>query len=60
MADVVQKAITANNLKNGSATVFVNKLGAAQVLDPDKNKVPTLAEVEADLTNRFDNPNYYG
>lgn len=60
MADVVQKAITANDIKQGSATVFVNKQGGSKILPPDKNKAPTLAEVEADLTNRFDNPKYYG
>lgn len=53
MADVVQKAITANDLKNGSAIVGVNKLGTIQALSPDLNEVPVLAQVEADLTYEY-------
>jgi hypothetical protein len=60
MADVMQKAIIANDIRNGSALAGVDKKGNKQVLVPSINIVPTAASVEAEYTNRFDDVSYYG
>ena len=59
MADAAQKAITSQIVKNGVATVYVNKFGVAQELQPKKNKVPNLTSVDAKYDARFDDVRYY-
>ncbi len=58
MADVAQKSINANNVKSGTATVKTNNSNY-QKLDANPDKSPTIADIEDDLTNRFDDPTYY-
>lgn len=58
MADVIAKAKSANAIYNGSAVVYVSKMGVIQVRHPDLNQGVDTTAVEAKYTNRFtDNPN---
>lgn len=59
MADVAQKCISNNPIKNGDAVVWVSKTGTIQKVDPQLNKVTDVTDIEAKYTNRFDDPNYY-
>jgi|LakMenEpi03Aug12_release.lakeMendotaPanAssembly.Ray.scaffolds.fasta_scaffold269516_2 hypothetical protein len=58
MPDVAQKSIDANPIKSGTAVVKTTNT-RYQDVDPVDNKSPTIAAMEADLTNRFDDPTYY-
>ncbi len=59
MADVAQKCISNNPIKNGDAVVWVSKTGTIQKVDPQLNKVTDVSVIEAKYTNLFDDPNYY-
>lgn len=59
MADVIQKAITGNSIKNGSSTAGVDKKGNKQVLNPDIIKAVDVTGVDARYDGRFDDIRYY-
>lgn len=59
MADVVQKVISANVVKNGSALATVNKQGTTQTVDPEILTDDSLTRTENRLTGRFDDTSYY-
>jgi len=54
MADVVQRCIAANDVKNNNIVVAVNKNGVNQSKQRGYNYAPVLAEVESKLTDRYD------
>lgn len=56
MADVYQKCITANNIKNNSVISTVSKNGVIQSKQRGKNE---LTDLDAKLTDRFDDVSYY-
>ena len=67
MADVVIKAISGNNILNGSAMVYIPKVGALagdkSYMTPNGTNTITgstyLTNVENRYTTRFDDPTYY-
>ena len=61
MADVLKKAITSNDLKNGSLLVSTNKFGTItnHVIDPKINKTDTVIDQSGILDSRFDDIGYY-
>ncbi len=59
MANDITKAISANELKNGTAVVTCSRVGEYSVLNTYVKNTPTLAAIEAKYDNRFDDPSYY-
>jgi len=65
MADVMVKVISANDIKNGSATIHVDKFGTSQQLDVSSpnvsgiNQAPNPSGALSKYTNRFDDITYY-
>lgn len=59
MADVVQKVITANDVKNGGAIANVDKLGNIQVVYPEVLADTNLTRTENKLATRYDDVSYY-
>lgn len=61
MADVMQKAINANDIKRGY--VVIKTGGGKGILSyagvPGLQTLDTAAQVEAKLTDRMDDPRYY-
>jgi len=53
MADVIQKAISANDIVQGAAIVAVNKLGNYQNIDPQTTDPVDIDGVESKYTERF-------
>lgn len=54
MADVTQKAVTANNVTNGKAVAAVDKKGNKQALAPvPELHVPSVTQLESKYTDRF-------
>ena len=60
MANVAQKAISANDIENGDALATVNQQGTAQSLDRHEYETNSLTKINAVLGDRLDNPTYYG
>lgn len=61
MADVLQKVITGNDYKNGTAVVSVDKLGVVtnHTVDTVFNQTSQIATQSGILDTRFDNVGYY-
>lgn len=61
MADVLQKSITSNDLKNGTIVVSTNKFGTLtnHVVDPKINQTETVLNQSGVLDTRFDDTTYY-
>ena len=61
MADVLQKSITSNDLKNGTIVVSTNKFGTLinHVVDPETNQTETVLNQSGVLDTRFDDTTYY-
>jgi pyrimidine operon attenuation protein/uracil phosphoribosyltransferase len=61
MADVLQKVITGNNFKNGTAVVSIDKLGivANHTLDTTVNQTSQITVQSGVLDSRFDDVGYY-
>lgn len=59
MADVIQKIISGNDIKNGSAVITADKRGNYQSITPDILENQSLTVTEAKYTTRFDDPSYY-
>lgn len=60
MADVAQKAIAANGVKNG--TIMVKSGGAPtrfQTINPTINQYLSAADMETKWGNRFDNSDFH-
>jgi len=57
MADCVTTAVSGEPIKNNSSSV----LWSYTVITSDNgiNKIIPLAKIETDLTDRFDDPDYY-
>jgi hypothetical protein len=59
MAIDIQKSITANAIKNGTAVVSCLRTGEYQTLDTAVKNTPTINSIESKFDNRFDDPAYY-
>lgn len=59
MSDVIQKIITANDVKNGSTVITADKRGNYQHIVPDILENQSLTPVESKYSVRFDDVNYY-
>lgn len=59
MADVAQKAVSANAVKNGDAVVGVDKIGNSHTLAPKIYAPISVEEMEAWLTDKYDSVVYY-
>lgn len=53
MADVIQKAISANNIVQGAAVVAVNEMGSYQNVDPQNTDAVDTDLIESKYTGRF-------
>jgi hypothetical protein len=58
-SDVVQKVIQANTIKQGIAVVSVQRNGAQVTEETYVESRVSLAEIDANLSTRFDDPTYY-
>lgn len=61
MANDINKAISANPIKNGTAVVSCKVTGptSKDLLNSSVKNTPTIGEIEAKYDNRFDDPAYY-
>jgi len=61
MADVLQKVITGNGFKNGTAVVSIDKLGVIinHTLDTTNNQTSQIPIQSGILDSRFDDIGYY-
>lgn len=59
MANDINKAISANAIKNGTSIVSCSRTGEYSVLDTYVKNTPTISDIEAKYDNRFDDPAYY-
>jgi len=59
MADIARKAISANDIFNGSVIVFTADKLAYNKIEPTINKVTPVAQLESRYTDRWDDVRYY-
>lgn len=59
MANDINKAISANPIKNGTILVSCSKTGEYSKLETYVKNTPTITDIENKYDNRFDDPSYY-
>lgn len=59
MAIDIQKSISANPIKNGTAIVSCTFVGEYSTLDAAVKNIPTISSIENKYDERFDDPSYY-
>lgn len=59
MANDINKAISANVIKNGTSIVSCSRTGEYSVINTYVKNTPTISDIEAKYDNRFDDPAYY-
>jgi hypothetical protein len=60
MANDIQKSVSANTIKNGTAIVATcARNGNYKTLDTYVSNKPTISDIESKYDNRFDDPSYY-
>lgn len=59
-ADIVQKVVQANTIKQGIAVMGVTPLGTKTTEETYVESRVSLAEIDTNLSTRFDDPTYYG
>ena len=59
MANDIIKAISANELKNGTSVVSCSRTGEYSVLNTYVKNTPTITDIQDKYDNRFDDPSYY-
>ena len=59
MADIIQKCISGNDVREGSVTAGVSQAGHKQVLRRVNEKTISIQRIEDKLTNRLDDITYY-
>ena len=61
MADVLQKVIDGNDIKNGTAVVSIDKLGVItnHIVDTTNNQTSQVISQSGILDTRFDDVGYY-
>ena len=59
MANDINKAISANPLKNGTTLASCSMTGEYSVLNTYVKNTPSINDIESKYDNRFDDPAYY-
>jgi len=59
MANDIAKAISGNNIKNGSIVTNTLFTGQYKTYNYYVKNTPTLTDIQAKYTDRFDDPSYY-
>jgi hypothetical protein len=59
MANDINKAISANPLKNGTTVVTCLNTGEYSTLDTYVKNTPTISDIEDKYEDRFDDTTYY-
>lgn len=59
MANDINKAISANPLKNGTTLVSCTMTGEYSVLNTYVKNTPSITDIESKYDNRFDDITYY-
>lgn len=59
MANDITKAISSNELKNGTGVVTCSRTGNYSVLNTYVKNTPTIVDIQAKFDFRFDDPSYY-
>lgn len=59
MANDINKAISANPIKNGTVLVSCTTTGEYSVLDNAVKNTPTITDIQSKYDSRFDDPSYY-
>lgn len=59
MAIDIQKAITSNNIKNGTLLTMCQITGEYITNNNAVNNLPSITDIEDKYDNRFDDPSYY-
>ena len=59
MANDITKAISSNELKNGTTIVTCSRTGNYSLLNTYVKNTPSLTDIENKFDNRFDDPSYY-
>jgi hypothetical protein len=59
MANDIAKAVSANELKNGTAIVTCSRTGEYSELNTYVKNTPTITDIQDKYDNRFDDPAYY-
>lgn len=59
MANDINKAISANSIKNGTTLVSCTITGEYSTLDTNVKNSPTITDIQDKYDARFDDPSYY-
>lgn len=59
MANDINKAISANPIKNGTVLVSCTRTGEYSTIETYVKNTPVIADIEAKYDARFDDPAYY-
>jgi hypothetical protein len=59
MANDINKAISANPIKNGTTVASCDRLGNTQLLNTYVSNIPTISDIESKYDTRFDDLTYY-
>jgi len=59
MANDINKAISANPIKNGTVVTSCDQLGNNQLLNTYVSNTPTISDIQSKYNERFDDPTYY-
>lgn len=59
MANDINKAISANTIKNGTVVTTTSWTGTYSKYDAYVKNTPTIEEIQAKFDTRFDDPSYY-
>ena len=59
MANDINKAISANPIKNGTLVVSCSRTGAYSFSDTYVKNSPTITDIQDKYDERFDDPAYY-
>jgi hypothetical protein len=59
MANDIIKAISANQIKNGTLVASCDKQGNTQLLNTYVSNAPAISDIESKYDERFDDPTYY-
>lgn len=59
MANDINKAISANPIKNGTTIASCDQLGNTGLLNTYVSNLPTISDIESKYDTRFDDTTYY-
>lgn len=59
MANDIQKAVSANTIKNGTVVTTTSLTGQYSKYDAYVKNTPVIGDIQAKFDARFDDPSYY-